>query len=124
MLTLKVLNSDAILNSYIEIGSLRFTSGSDVDVVLKVWQCEKNIRYIPDVASVITADFLKSDGTTVSKTASFPFADDRSIIKFSLTASETADIISQNLLVQIVEGAVTKHAFLQKAIQKVANASC
>ena len=124
MLTLKVLNSDAILNSYINIESLQFTNGSDVELVLKLWQCDKNIRYIPAAGAVITCDFLKSDNSVISKTATFPFAEDRSIIQFSLSAADTAELISQNILIEIVEGAVTKHAFLQNAIQKVANSSC
>lgn len=118
-LSLQVLNSDAILNSFIDIGVQRFTSGDDVVFVFKLWQPDKNIRYVPAVGAVITCDFKKSDNTTVAKTATLPFADDRSIIKFTLTGAETAELISQNIKVQIDEAGVISSAFKQSAIQKV-----
>ena len=118
-LSLQVLNSDAILNSFQDIGILKFTNGDDVVLIMRLWQPDKNIRYIPASGATITCDFKKSDNTTIAKTATIPFADDRSIIQFTLSNTETPDIITQNLLVEVDEGGSISHAFKQSVIQKV-----
>lgn len=120
ILTLKVLNDDATLNNWQDMGgSAQIVRGSDAKLNLQIFQVDRKIRYIPDVAAVITSDFLKSDGTTLSKTATFPFADDRSIIQFSFTDAETALLIGQNIVVDIQEGANTSIAILQMGLQMV-----
>lgn len=92
---------------------------------MRLWQADKKIRYIPASDAVITVDLKKSDNTTLSKTCTFTFADDRSIIEFSLTDLETAALIGQNLIVKIVEGSETKFASLQFGLQKlILDGSC
>lgn len=117
ILTLKVLNDDATLNNYQDIGIAQIVRGSDAKVNLQLVQADRKIRYIPDVAAVITADFLNSDGTTLSKTATFPFADDRSIIQLTFTDAETANLIGQNIVVDVQEGSITSIAILQAGLQ-------
>jgi hypothetical protein len=123
-LSLKVLNSDATLNSFFETSTFSTIRGSDIAIVLRLFQPDKKIRYIPSVSAVITMDFLKSDGTSISKTASFPFSDDRSIIQFSLSDTETALLISQSLLVKVVEGTITTYAVLQSGFQIISLGVC
>jgi len=119
-LTLRALNEDATLNNWQDMGSsVRIVRGADAKLILQLMQVDRKIRYIPDIAAVITVDLLKTDGTTLSKTATFPFADDRSIIQFVLTDTETADLISQNLVVEVVEGSNTSIAILQQGLQMV-----
>jgi hypothetical protein len=118
-LSLKVLNSDATLNSFADIEVQKFTSGSSVTLILRLWQPDKDIRYIPAVGAVISVNFKKSDNTDLAKTASTPFADDKSIIKFELTAAESVDIISQSLSVEVNESGTISHAYKQSVIQKV-----
>lgn len=117
LLTLKVLNEDATLNNWVDIGSAQIARGSDAKLNLQLIQVDRKIRYVPDVAAVITADFLNSDGTTLSKTATFPFVDDRSIIQFTFTDAETALMIGQNLVVDVQEGSNTSIAILQLGLQ-------
>lgn len=118
ILTLKVLNDDATLNNWEDLGgTVQIVRGSDVKLILQLFQVERKIRYIPIDAAVITVALLKSDQTTITKTASFPFADDRSIIEFDLSAAETAVLIGQNLAVMIVEDVVTNIAVLQQGLQ-------
>lgn len=120
LLTLKVLNEDATLNNWQDMGgSAQIARGADAKLILQLVQAERKIRYIPDVAAVITANFLKSDTTTLAKTATFPFADDRSIIQFSFTAAETALLISQNIIVNVAEGANTSIAILSLGLQMI-----
>lgn len=119
ILTLKVLNDDATLNNWQEIGIAQVVRGSDAKINLQIFQADRKIRYVPSVSAVITADFLNSDGTTLSKTATFPFADDRSIIQLSFTDAETVSLIGQNIVVEIQEGSNTSIAILQMGLQMI-----
>lgn len=122
ILTLKVLNDDATLNNWQDQGGVaKIVRGSDSKLVLQIVQADRKIRYIPDVAAVITMDLLNSDGTTLSKTATFSFADDRSIIQFILSDSETLLLIGQNIVVDIQEGSNTSIAILQQGLQIISS---
>lgn len=105
ILSLHVLNEDATLNNFINIGSARAVKGSTAKLMLQLIQPDKKIRYIPSATSVITMDFVNSDTSQILKTASFPFVDDRSIVEFDLSSMDTVGIISQNLIVKITDAA-------------------
>ena len=113
LLSLKVLNEDATLNNFKDIGSYQTIKGSDAKIILELIQPDRNLRYMPAVGAVITCDFKQSDNTVLTKTATFPFAADRSIIQFDLSDTETALLVSQNLVVKVQEGSVTTYAILQ-----------
>lgn len=117
LLTLKVLNEDATLNNWKYQGSAQSVRGSDAKLMLQLFQADRQIRYIPAAGATITMDLLKSDGTTLPKTATQPFADDRSILQFDLTDTETVDLIGQNLAVEVVEGTNTSIALLSMGLQ-------
>jgi hypothetical protein len=125
MLTLDIVSKSPQLNSFTVSKNSQFAGGEDVKVIMRLWQPELNIRYIPGAAAVITIALKKSDGTSLSKTCAFTFADDRSIIEFTLSAVESALIISQNLVVNIVDGGVTTIAVLQYGLtRQVTDGSC
>jgi hypothetical protein len=119
VLTLDVVSSNPQLNSHSLGKVFSFASGQTAKVILRLWQADKKIRYIPDPAAVITVDLKRSDNTILTKTCAFTFADDRSIVEFELSELETAQVIGQNLVVKIVEGLDTKFAVLQFGLQKV-----
>ena len=93
--------------------------GSSAKIIIQLIQPSKNLRYIPDSGATITLALLKSDGTTLTKTATNPFADDRSIIEIDLLSSETSTIISQNLNLTITEGSDVTYAIVQNGLQMV-----
>lgn len=117
--SLRVLNPDATLNNFVDIGSARIYKGSDQKLILQLFQSDRKIRFVPAITAVITMDFLQSDNTVLTKTATFPFADDRSIIQIVLADTETPNIVSQNLIAKIVDGADTSFAVLQGGLQMV-----
>ena len=119
MLNLDIVSKNPSLNSFSLSKTLQFASGEDVKVTMRLFQADLGIRYVPDSAAVITIDLKKSDNTTLTKTCAFTFPDDRSIIEFSLSAAESATIISQNLVVKLVEGSNTQFAVLQYGLQRV-----
>lgn len=115
---LKILNTDATLNNFKDIGSASIYKGSSAEIVMQLFQEERKIRYMPAAGAVITIDLKKSDGSVLIKTFTFPFSpDDRSIIKIALTALETVDLISQNLVAKLVEGSNTSFAVAQLGLQ-------
>lgn len=125
MLTLEVLSKNPQLNSFLVGKQFTFAAGETAKVIMRLMQPDKNIRYIPDAAATITIDLKKSDGTLLTKTCAFTFADDRSIIEFDLSAVETADVIGQNLIVKVQEGSNVQLAMLQYGLSKViADGSC
>lgn len=125
MLSLDIVSKNPTLNSFTLSKNLSFASGEDVKVTMRLFQADMGIRYIPDAGATITIDLKRSDNTTLTKTCAFTFADDRSIIEFSLTAAESALVISQNLVVKLVEGSTTQFAILQYGLTRVvADGSC
>ena len=122
MLSLKVLNSDATLNTFFEIGSLNFHSGEDVTVFIRIFNESKNLRHIPASGASYNITLTNSDGTTISKTP-VPLTDDRSILSFSITAAESADLISQDLKLEITDGGVSI-AKAQNGLTKITNGDC
>lgn len=119
ILDLEPINDDATLNDYAFMGNFRFVPGDDVILRMVIVQPTKKIRYIPESGATIEFDFLKSDGTNLLKTATFPFADDRSIIQVTLTTAETATLISQNLIAKVTESGNITRAWLQNGFQLV-----
>lgn len=113
--SLKILNSEASVNDFYDIGAANIYKGSDAKVIMQIYQPDKKgIRYISLSGAVLTVDLQKSDGTVLTKTLTNPFAaDDRSILQLVLTNVETADLISQNLIVKITEGPLISYAVLQ-----------
>ena len=80
LLTGKILNEDATLNNFVLSSSARMARGSSAKIIIQLIQPAKNLRYIPDSGATITLALLKSDGTTLVKTATNPFADDRPLV--------------------------------------------
>ena len=125
MLTLKVLNSDAQLNTFLTYSSASLISGEDATIVLRIHDVNKDLRYIPTTGATFTIDLLNSDGTTLTKTPTNPFTDDRSIISFDITAAESANLISQNITLSINESGSIKIANLNNGLSKTTlNGSC
>ena len=118
LLELKVLNSDAILNNFHDIGTARIVRNADSKIILRLIQPDKDfIRYIPASGATFEISLLKSDGTSLVKVPTQPFADDRSVLQLDLTEVETATLISQNLNAKITEGSDISFAILQSGLQ-------
>lgn len=124
--SLQMLNSDATLNDFRDIGTHQIVRGADTTIIMRILQPNKDeIRYIPDAGATFSIDLLKSDDTTLTKVPTQPFADDRSILQLTLTETETLDLISQNLNLQITEGSDISYAILQAGLQMITlNSDC
>ena len=119
MLTLDIVSKSPQLNAFSISKNQAFASGETVKVIMRLFQPDKGIRYVPSNTAVITIDLKKSDNSVLSKTCAFTFSDDRSIIEFDLTAVESALVIGQNLAVKVTEGAEVQIALLQYGLTKI-----
>lgn len=126
ILSLKVLNSDATVNNFVESSSLQIVRGADATIKLRLVQPERsNLRYIPASGATFSISFLKSDGTSLVKVPTQPIADDKSILQVVLTDTETQTLISQGLNVEINEGSDKNFAVLQQGLQmQTLNSDC
>lgn len=83
-------------------------SGEEQSIYFQLVDLDKDgIRYMPQASATVKVTFPELDETTaVVKTASNPFADDRSIFKIDLTVSDV--IASGNVIFEITEGGKVK----------------
>lgn len=101
MLIARLLNSDASLNNFIYLETINYVSGEDFDIVFQLFSDQLGIRYIPPATATVTIDILKSDGTTLTKSASVLSTDDRSIWKVSIDGTESDDIAGFNIGINV-----------------------
>jgi len=117
VLNLKVLCNTSTLNNLTDIGDVRIIKGTNETMWLQLYQADKKQRYIPTNTTVITIDFKNSDGSLVTKTATFPLADDRSVIQVVLTTTDTALLVSQTLVAKLVDGSDVAYAIRTAGFQ-------
>lgn len=119
MIKVKLLNSEASLNDFLYIGSIDFIPGENVKVSIQIFDSQKNIRYIPPVASTLTMTFIDKDGNDVVKIASVIHADDRSMWRVLLSQAETENLGGQNVIIDLDvngDGTLIYRALLANAI--------
>jgi len=117
MLSGSLLNSNATLNHFHEMGSLEIFRGEEIVVQIRLKDRQSGNRYIPAVGAVITIGFNTSKGKlSVVATAN---ADDRSMVSLTLQEADTELILSGDLKITVVEGTVTKKGQITDGIQMV-----
>lgn len=124
ILKLQMLNEDATLNNFQDIGSAQFIPGQPLKLVMRLLQTQRDLRYVPADTATMEMSFLNSDGTTVDKVPTFLDDGDRSLVVVELDASETTLLIGQNLELTLTEGAVVSMAALQMALQNAHLQTC
>lgn len=130
MLSGKILNSDAQLNNFIEIGSKQFIPGSQVKLVFRLTNTElDDLRYIPGSASTIKLTFNKLDGSTLEKTNAdiTKFTDDRSIMSVVLEESETEELQDGSFSFELDllgDGTQIEKGVISNALSRVIDGAC
>ena len=102
MLTCQILNSDATLNNFIDIGSKEFIPGEEFILVVRGINKELDLRYIPLSTTVATCTLLDIDGNTISKVATL-MTDDRSIMSIAITEAESDTLASGTITFSLDE---------------------
>ena len=73
----RLINSDASLNNFQEIGSVDYVPGEDKRVAFRLFDEQLGIRYIPGATATVDITIYKSDNTTLDVSATVISADDR-----------------------------------------------
>jgi hypothetical protein len=114
-LSFRAINSDGTLNNFQQIDKINIVKENAATVRIQLIDLEKklkedHLRFVPASGATMTITFYRSQtADVVTKNATNPFADDRSIWQVTLTAAEAAKVSSGFLLVTLTEGAtVTK----------------
>ena len=97
MITAKLLNSNAALNDYSYIGTISFIPGENVKISFQIFDDQSGNRYIPPVGATITCTLIDVDGNPIEKTAALVSADDRSMWTFTLSQTDSEDIVGMNI---------------------------
>lgn len=98
MLSGLVLNSDATVNNFKEIGSKQFIPGEQFTLVVRLFNNELDLRYIPPVTTLRSITFNNRDGSTLTKSNAdiTVFTDDRSIMSVVISEAESLELSSGN----------------------------
>lgn len=124
MLSAKVLNSSATFNSYNEIGTLAFIPGEELKFVMQLHQPQHPdaIRYMTVAPEALSVTFSTKTGTLVKSMAFF--AEDRSICWVTLSATDTAELVSGSITFDITGGASPIKGSLQGAVAMTIVGGC
>ena len=108
-LGIKMLNSSSTLNDLKFINQVSINQGDTATVMFQLIDLDTNQRYIPSASSSVMAKIASSNSANVlNKIASVQFADDKSVVKFSLSSDETKLLGSVNLQITLTEGSEVK----------------
>lgn len=119
VLDLKIINKDAQLNNFFEVGSARFVPGFPVKINMRLFNSELKLRHVPSAAATFAITLKNSDGTTISKVPTALDAGDRSLLTMDLTGTETSLLIGQKFELVITDGSDTCIAVAPMGLQGV-----
>ncbi len=125
MLIAKVLNSDATLNHFHEVGSLEFISGEQLDLVVRLWDTQADQRYIPPVTNITTFTLNNSDTSQTNITGA-ALSDDRSIITVVLSEIQTSTLLGGNVnfsLDILGDGTEIRKGIIQNGLARILDGS-
>lgn len=101
MITGQVLESDASLNDFTTISTLKFTPGEQITLVFRLIDEDKELRFVPTTSLITTLTFNKDDGTTFTKTTTFVDVLDRSLLSVTLQEAETLTMLGGNIAMDL-----------------------
>ena len=125
MLSLRILNSSATLNSFYDIGSLEFLPGSPATLVVQLFQTQdpNELRYIPAIGSTLVITLLQNDNTTIDVPLTV-FVDDRSIWSVELTGAQTENLSGGNFTFTLDEGSGAVNGLVELGLSRLNTGSC
>jgi len=113
-----LLNSEASLNNFIQIGSVSYSPGEAVKVAFRLINDQLDIRLIPGATATVSVDIANADGTTTTKSATVISADDRSMWSIDLDTTDTQNISGSNMEITLTDGADIKKAIVFNGLIK------
>jgi len=101
MINARIISPDATLNNFTELSTVKITPGENADVAIRLFDENKDIRYVTAATAQVKLRFTNKDGTTLEKTATAVDVGDRSMWRISLTQMETANLGGTNIEVEL-----------------------
>ena len=101
MITAKLINSEASLNSFFQLSSVNYSPNENLTVAFRLYNEQTDLRHIPNVAATINVVHLNTSNAEVTVAASLVDADDRSLWKVTYTQAQTAIMANSNLRLEI-----------------------
>lgn len=119
MLSAKILNSQAKLNDFDIVGSIKFIPGESVPLVIRLFQPDRvdELRYVPQLAATLEISLMDTTGSETTKTMTVN-SDDRSIWSTILTPTETETLAGGILSFTLTEGITVTKGFVENAITR------
>jgi len=100
MIAVQLINDEALLNNFFTVDAKEYVPGEAVKVKFQILDPQSKQRLIPDGAALMSVVFQNSDGTFLTKSATFLFdPDDKSCWEVDLTASESIAVVGGNFKV-------------------------
>lgn len=100
MIAVQLLNDEAALNSFSVIEAKEYVPGDDIKINFQILDPQSGNRLMADGAATMQVVFELSDGTELTKDATFLFdAEDKSMWQVELTATDTMNIVGGNFKV-------------------------
>jgi len=122
MLTGVIINKEASLNNFKEIGSVSFIPGEQILVNFRVYDQDNDIRYVLPATADVVLTFNLVDGESLSKTASIIDSQDLSMWSVELSEIETQNLLGGNSQFEIDvlgDGSVVKKGIINNGLQRV-----
>lgn len=121
-LGIRILNSSSSLNYLSYLNQAQISPGETATVYFQLVDLEQGtpcgaLRYMSASGATVSIMLTSLDqAKNITKVASNPFADDRSIWSFTLNALETVNAAGVNMKVTLTEGANVKIAIAEAAV--------
>ena len=125
MLIATVINSDATLNKFEEIGTLSFIPGYDFTLAIRLKQPQRKdkLRYVAASGATLVATLQKSDSTTLSVTFT-AVTGDSSMWTATVAAADNDLLIGGNFTFVLTEGVTTTKGFVEQGLEVVITGDC
>lgn len=102
MLSVRLINDQATVNNFFYVEEKEYVPNVAVNFYFQLWDPQTKNRVIPGTSGTVTVVFENADGTQLSITATKLFsADDRSLWKAALNASQSNAIVGSNFKVTL-----------------------
>jgi hypothetical protein len=127
MLSGQILNSDALLNNFIVTDSKGFIPGEQFTLIVRLFNEELQLRFVPLVASIVTFTFNKTDGTQLSKVSSGLDSGDRSMRSITISEAESEDLLGGNFSFEVDvdgDGQNIRKGIVQNGLARVVDGDC
>lgn len=117
-LGIQMLNSSSGLNTLQFLNQVQINPGDTATVMFRLVDLDQaSERFIPITGSVMAVNLVSIDAAkNIAKVPTNPFADDRSIWSFNLSAAETQMAAGVNMSVKLTQVADVKTATAEASI--------